>query len=101
VGGTAARAWSGRKKKKTEMIMSTIFSAPAPQTITGRSLVRGLVASLRRWWVAYITWRTEQAAIAQLWSMSDRALKDIGFTRSEIPRAVKGDGPNRAFSRYY
>jgi uncharacterized protein YjiS (DUF1127 family) len=83
------------------MIMSTIFSAPAPQTIPGRSLVRGLVASLKRWWVAYITWRTEQAAIAQLWSMSDRTLKDIGFTRSEIPRAVKGDGPNRAFSRYY
>jgi uncharacterized protein YjiS (DUF1127 family) len=73
------------------MIMSTISSAPAPQTITGRSLVRGLVASLRRWWVAYITWRTEQAAIAHLWLMSERALKDIGLTRSEIPRAVKGE----------
>ena len=71
--------------------MSTISRAPAPQSITGRSLVRGLVASLRRWWVAYITWRIEQAAIAHLWSMSDRALKDIGLTRSEIPRAVKGE----------
>jgi uncharacterized protein YjiS (DUF1127 family) len=34
--------------------------------------------------VAYITWRTEQAAIAQLWSMTDRELKDIGLTRSQI-----------------
>ena len=50
------------------------------------------MASLKRWWVAYTTWRTEQAAIDRLWSMSDRALKDIGFTRSEIPRAVKGEG---------
>jgi uncharacterized protein YjiS (DUF1127 family) len=83
------------------MIMSTISSAPVPRTVTGRSLARGLVASFRRWWVGYTTWRTQQAAIAQLWSMNDRALKDIGFTRSEIPRAVKGDGSDRAFSRYY
>jgi uncharacterized protein YjiS (DUF1127 family) len=39
--------------------------------------------------MAYITWRMEQAAIAHLWSLSDRTLKDMGLTRSEIPRAVK------------
>ena len=62
----------------------------------------GLVASLKRWWVAYMTWRIEQAAIDRLCSMSDRALKDIGLTRSGIPDAVKGErAADRAFNRYY
>jgi uncharacterized protein YjiS (DUF1127 family) len=61
-----------------------------------------LVATLKRWWVVYMTWRIEQAAIAQLWSMSDRELKDIGLTRSEITGAVRGEATrDRAFSRYY
>ena len=55
-----------------------------------------------RWWVAYMTWRIEQAAIAQLWSMSDRQLKDIGLTCSEITGAVRGEPARyRAFGRYY
>jgi hypothetical protein len=33
-----------------------------------------LAATLKRWWLAYITWRIEQAAIAQLCVMSDREL---------------------------
>jgi uncharacterized protein YjiS (DUF1127 family) len=62
----------------------------------------GLVASLKRWWVAYMTWRIERAAIDRLCSMSDRALKDIGLTRSGIPDAVKGErAADRAFKRYY
>ena len=49
-----------------------------------------------------MTWRIQQAAIAELWSMSERELKDIGLTRSEIIGAVRGEAaPERAFSRYY
>lgn len=60
------------------------------------------VVTLKRWWKAYMTWRIEQVAIAQLWSMSDRELKDIGLTRSEITGAVRGEAArDRAFSRYY
>ena len=47
-------------------------------------------AAVKHWWAAYIAWRVEQAAIVQLQSMSDRDLKDIGLTRSEIARAVRG-----------
>ena len=75
--------------------MSTISSAPtAAQGISGQSWTIRLVATLKRWWVAYLTWRIEQAAITQLGSMSDRVLKDIGLTRSGIPSAVMGDTAN-------
>jgi uncharacterized protein YjiS (DUF1127 family) len=86
-----------------EMIMTTISRAPAaPQGMAGQSWASGLATTLERWWVAYLTWRLEQAAIAQLWSMSDRELKDIRITRSEITGAVKGEAArDRGFSRYY
>jgi uncharacterized protein YjiS (DUF1127 family) len=63
-----------------------------------------LAAALKRWWVAYLTWRLEQVVIDQLWPMTDRYLKDIGLTRSEITTAVKGDatrdrGSHRARTR--
>jgi uncharacterized protein YjiS (DUF1127 family) len=78
------------------MIMIAISSAPAAAQGTAwhtawRSWASGLAATLNRWSVAYITWRIEQAAIALLWSMSDRELKDIGLTRSEITAAVRGE----------
>jgi uncharacterized protein YjiS (DUF1127 family) len=86
-----------------EMIMSTISSAPAaPQGITGQSRARELLAIFKHWWVAYMTWRIQQVAIAELWSMSERELKDIGLTRSEIMGSVRGEAArDRAFSRYY
>ena len=63
------------------------------------SWASGLAATLKRWRAAYITWRIEQAAIVQLWSMSDRELKDIGLTRSEITSNVRIDAVrDRAFS---
>ena len=69
--------------------MSTICSAPvAAQDIAGRSWARELGATLNGWWVAYMTRRIEQAAIAQLMSMSDRELKDIGLVRSDMRRRV-------------
>ena len=86
-----------------EMIMSTISSArAAPRGMAAQSWISRLVATLERWLVAYMTWRIEQAAIAQLWSMSDRELKDIGLTRSEIISTVRGEAAcDRGFGRYY
>lgn len=83
--------------------MNTISSAPATaQGTTGHPWIGRLATALERWWVAYITWRLEQAAINQLWSMSDRQLKDIGLARSEITGAVKGEaGRDRAFRRIF
>jgi len=84
--------------------MSTICNAPAtPRSITGQ-WARKLVAALERWLAAYMTWRLEQAAIAELWAMSDRELKDMGLHRSDIPAAVRGlkyMTPDRASSNRY
>ena len=70
--------------------MSTISSAPAaaPDMATG-SAARRLGPALKRWWMAYMTWRAEQAAVATLSALSDRQLKDIGLTRSGIVGAVR------------
>jgi uncharacterized protein YjiS (DUF1127 family) len=84
-----------------ETVMSTISSAAAQGMFSPSGLGR-LRAMLTRWWVAYITWRIEQAAIAQLGGLDDRQLKDIGVTRSSITGAVRvGAARDRAFSRYY
>lgn len=85
--------------------MNTMSSAPtAPQEMAGQSWVKDLVkdlgTTLNHWCVAYLTWRIERAAITQLGSMSDRQLRDIGISRSEIVSAVKGEVDRvRAFSR--
>jgi uncharacterized protein YjiS (DUF1127 family) len=91
------------------MNMSRMSSAPtAPQEIAGQSwakdlvkdLVKNLGATLTRWCVAYLTWRIERAAITQLWSMSDRQLRDIGISRSGDDSTVRGEAERiRAFSR--
>jgi uncharacterized protein YjiS (DUF1127 family) len=82
-----------------EMTMSTMSSAPtAAQGMSAQWMGR-LIATVSRWWMAYLTWRLEQAAIAQLWSMSDRELKDIGLTRSQITRAVSLEVGERLFGR--
>lgn len=80
--------------------MSTMSSAPsAPQEMAGQSwaknlvkdLVKDLSANLKRCCVAYLAWRIERAAITQLGSMSDRQLRDIGISRSEIMGAVRSE----------
>ena len=48
--------------------------------------------------MAYVTWRLEQVVVDQLWLMSDRYLKDIGLTRSEITTAVKGDATRNRYA---
>jgi uncharacterized protein YjiS (DUF1127 family) len=84
-----------------ETIMHTISSAPAAaQGTVGHSWGSELAATVKRWWLAYITWRLQQAAIAMLCSMSDRELRDIGLTRCDIARAVRSEmASERAFSR--
>lgn len=54
----------------------------------GNVLTR-IASALKRLCVAYLTWRTEQAMIEFLRSMSDRDLNDIGLSRSDIPGAVQ------------
>jgi uncharacterized protein YjiS (DUF1127 family) len=52
--------------------------------------------------MAYLSWRLEQATIAQLGTLSDRELKDMGLTRCEIGGAVRREPKSaRAFNRYY
>jgi uncharacterized protein YjiS (DUF1127 family) len=77
------------------MIMSTVLSASAAlERPTGSS--PGLLLLLKRWCLAYFTWRIEKAAIAHLLSMSDQQLKDIGgLTRSQVEFAVKGKPKRR------
>jgi uncharacterized protein YjiS (DUF1127 family) len=94
--------WSALEHEQDamEMIMSMISSAPAAaQAPAGQSLASVLAAALKRWWVAYMTWRIQQAAIATLSALSDRQLKDIGLSRSEIIGAVRETTRDRAFLR--
>src|SRR5262245_56669196 len=77
-----------------EIVMSTICNAPVAAQRTARE-----AATMKRRWMAYTTWRTQQAAIARLWSMCDWELKEIGLTRSNIidavrDQALRGRAPN-------
>jgi uncharacterized protein YjiS (DUF1127 family) len=71
------------------MIMSQSTTVEAHEEfVTG--ILRMLGTIMKRLYAAYILWRTERAAIAVLRSMSDRALNDIGLTRTDIASAVRG-----------
>jgi uncharacterized protein YjiS (DUF1127 family) len=79
--------------------MRTTLRAPvSPRGFTETSLGERLAAKLGSYWATYITWRVEQAAIAQLRSLTDRELKDIGLHRSEIFSAIRNP---RARGRRY
>ena len=75
-----------------EAIVSTISRGPAAVrgTAEWHPWVSRLAATLKRRWVAYISWRLEQGAIAVFCSMSDRELRDIGLTRGDVTRAASG-----------
>jgi uncharacterized protein YjiS (DUF1127 family) len=45
-----------------------------------------------RWFRAFTDWRERRRAIAELHSLNDRALHDIGLSRSEIEFMVIHDG---------
>lgn len=60
--------------------MSMISTKPASsEALAGNSWTPAAV--LKRWWMAYLSWRLEQAAIAQLGTLSDRELKDTHTLR--------------------
>jgi|SRR6516225_4334337 uncharacterized protein YjiS (DUF1127 family) len=65
---------------------SALLHGGAAQSV-GQSAVR----TFKRWWAAYTAWHRERRAMAELLSMSDRDLRDIGINRCEILRAVRAD----------
>jgi len=83
------------------IITETISSAAALlRRRAAQSLGRSVVETFKRWWTAYTAWRIERRAIAELSSMSDDDLKDIGINRCEILRAVRGDTARERSSVY-
>lgn len=76
-----------------------------PREAVAGGLLTMAVAAVRRWWGAYIAWRVQEAAIAHLKSMSDRDLRDIGLSRSQIDASVRGRidtfERNLAFARMF
>jgi|SRR5262245_62755508 len=79
-----------------EMRMSTTFRMAAPEKGRARSRGSALVATVKKWWIAYLTRRIERVAIVQLEAMSGRELEDIGLDRSQIEPAVRGERRRRA-----
>ncbi len=71
--------------KWEEPNLRTIDVTPAP--------VRkgGLAAWLSRRLAAYNAWRVERVAAAELATLTDRELADIGVSRSDIGRAFQSD----------
>jgi len=65
-----------------------------------QSVSQSMVRILQRCWAAFATWRREQRAIAELLSMSDRDLRDIGVNRCDILGAVRCDTARERFSVY-
>ncbi len=80
-------------RRSTELKMSvpdmnTFFCTLAAMPLMVR---QSLAIMLERWLIGYLTWRLERLAVAQLWQLSDRALKDIGITRTEVTSVGRGD----------
>ena len=82
----------GEKESNEMIIMEAILSASALlRGPAARSVGQSVLRTFKRWSAAYTVWRIERRAIAQLLSMSDRDLRDIGINRCETLRAVRGD----------
>jgi uncharacterized protein YjiS (DUF1127 family) len=96
----SAKALPSRAEQKNtmvEIIMRTL-SSPTIRLQSVATRPSSLIASLQAWWVTFLNWRIQRAAILQLEAMSDRDLHDIGLRRCEIENAVKSE-PARAFIR--
>lgn len=81
-------------KKTTRELAETTTSISSGTRGRGRVATAILHAAgrrLGRWWRAYMEWRLQRMAIAQLGHMSDHELKDIGLDRAEIEAGVRGD----------
>jgi len=79
--------------------MSTTLRMPVAEGGAARS-GSALLATLKAWWMAYLTRRIERVAIVQLEAMSDRELEDIGLTRSQLEWAVRGECRSRAQTNF-
>jgi len=64
--------------------MSDFASMPVARNLHGGNFFQRLGRALRNCWLAYLDWRLQLLALKQLRSMSDRELKDMGLTRSQI-----------------
>jgi uncharacterized protein YjiS (DUF1127 family) len=91
------------KKLESAMTMRTVSSERvAPPSLAGQFWARTVIDAFRRWLLAYKKWRAERAAIEQLQTMTDRELKDIGVTRTDIYGAVRRNAARYGvYSRYY
>jgi uncharacterized protein YjiS (DUF1127 family) len=74
-----------------ETIMSDVLGAMSRRKRAGGSRLRRVGQALKRCWLAYMDWRLQQLTISRLMRMSDRELKDVGLTRSQIEVAVRGE----------
>ena len=86
-----------------EMAMSTtMIAVTSTQGSRKHFWATSPTITAKRWWGSFVRRRKEREEASQLWSMSDRKLKDIGLTRSQIMGAVTGEvARDRIFSRYY
>jgi uncharacterized protein YjiS (DUF1127 family) len=81
-------------------VEAILSASPLLHGRTAQSVGRSVLQIFKRWWAAYMTWRNEQRSIAELLSMNDRDLRDIGINRCEILRAVRGDTARERISLY-
>jgi uncharacterized protein YjiS (DUF1127 family) len=70
--------------------MSMMSNAALPRSSAVGGLLLTAMTTVKHGWVVFTAWREERTAIAQLRSMGDRELHDIGLVRSQIETAVKG-----------
>jgi uncharacterized protein YjiS (DUF1127 family) len=72
--------------------METIMRphAISPRSSAGGALPRRIGRVLQRWWLAYMEWRLMRLTIDLMSRMSDRQLKDLGITRSQIESVARG-----------
>ena len=64
--------------------------AISPRSFTGGALPRRIGRVLQRWWLAYMEWRLMRLTIDIMSRMSDRQLKDLGISRSQIESVARG-----------
>lgn len=75
--------------------MFEISCAPATPARSQRPLHEGIKAALTRRWCSHRQNSRRQATRRLLQSLSDRTLKDIGLTRSEIVSIASANGDHR------
>jgi uncharacterized protein YjiS (DUF1127 family) len=74
------------------VVRTVMREAHAARAAAFRAAFRWIGASFTRAWQAYRAWQKRRATLAELHSLDDAALKDIGLRRSEIESVVFGYG---------